>query len=102
VPKGVLIVESRPSSPEQAPAFHRWYDETHLPEMTALEGVVSARRFAPSDDNGPFVAIYELDAEDIDAVRARVTEAGKTGKLSPPAGFELDGGLNIRFLSQIS
>jgi hypothetical protein len=102
VPNGVLIVESRPSSPEQAAAFHQWYDETHVPEMTSLEGVVSARRFAPSDENGPFVAIYELDAEDIDAVRATVTEAGKTGKLSPPAGFQLHGELTIRFLSQIS
>jgi hypothetical protein len=54
VPKGVLIVESRPGSPEQAAAFHQRYDQTHLPEMAAIEGVVSARRFAPLDEDGPF------------------------------------------------
>ena len=31
--RGVLIVESRPASPEDAAAYHDWYDNKHVPEI---------------------------------------------------------------------
>jgi len=42
--RGLLIVESRPASPEEAAAYHDWYDNKHVPEILQLEGFVSARR----------------------------------------------------------
>lgn len=75
MPKGVFYVESMPASPEREADFHDWYQNTHLPEMAALPGVVSARRFAPTNGKGPFVTLYELEADDLDAIIAHVREA---------------------------
>jgi hypothetical protein len=99
--KGILYVESRPGSPEQAAEYHQWYNQTHMPELVAVEGVVSARRFAPLGTDGPFVAIYEIEADDIEAVRARISEAGKSGKMSPPVGTAMDPPPSVTFLQEI-
>ena len=83
MPKGILYVETRPASPEQAAAYHEWYDRTHLPEVCALEGFVSARRFVPVDpeDHGACIAIYELDAPDLVAARDGLNAALAAGEL---------------------
>ncbi|MBO2447709.1 hypothetical protein J4573_11465 [Actinomadura barringtoniae] len=101
MPKGILYVESRPGSPEQAAAYHEWYNDTHMREMAGIKGIVSARRFAPLGDDGPFVAIYEIDAEDLEAVRAQVADAGRSGTLSPPVGVATDPPPTIRYFREI-
>jgi hypothetical protein len=101
MPKGILYVESRPASPEQAAAYHRWYEDTHMREMAEIKGIVSARRFAPLGDDGPFVAIYEIDADDIGAVQARIAEAGKSGALAPPVGVATDPPPAIAYFREI-
>jgi hypothetical protein len=79
VPRGILYVETRPSSAERLQEYSTWYNETHLPEVVAMEGFVSGRRYEPVGHDGPFVAIYEIDADDIGEVRSRVLEAMKAG-----------------------
>jgi hypothetical protein len=44
MPKGILYVETWPSSPEQLTEYHRWYDEVHLAEVLTIPGIVAARR----------------------------------------------------------
>lgn len=100
--KGILYVESRPNSPAEAAEYHKWYEETHIPEVVAVDGFVSARRFQSLGDDDPFVAIYEIEADDIEAVQARLTEAGKTGKMSPPVGARFDPPPVFRFLREIA
>jgi hypothetical protein len=102
VARGILIVETRPASPEQAADYHRWYNETHVPEMLAIEGFVSARRFEPVGGDGPFIAIYEIDTDDLDAARARVTEATTSGRHSAPVGVSFDPPPTVRYFSEIS
>ncbi|MGF7237456.1 MAG: hypothetical protein ACQSGP_21205 [Frankia sp.] len=101
MPKGILYVESRPSSPEEAAEYHKWYENVHIPEVLAVEGFVSARRFALTDD-GPFIAIYEIEADDLEAVQARLLEASKTGAMSPPVATQSDPPPIFRFLRQIA
>src|SRR5690349_20609241 len=79
VPKGILIVESRPSSPEHVAEYNRWYDEQHLRDVMGVAGFVAARRFAPVDDDGPFVAIYEIEADDLHAALDGLREAAMRG-----------------------
>jgi hypothetical protein len=98
--KGILYVESRPDSPEQAAAYHKWYEQIHMPEMIGIEGFVSARRFASLPDTGSFVAIYEIDADDIGAVAARLEAA--SGQFSELVGVQLDPPPVIRFFQQIA
>lgn len=63
---------------EDEDAFNAWYDKEHLPEVCALPGIVSARRFRESAQR--YITIYELEdpaALDSDAYRAwRATSRG--------------------------
>jgi hypothetical protein len=82
MPKGIMYVETMPVSPDREADYHRWYNGAHLAEITSVDGIVAARRFAPVDGNGPFIAIYELDCDDLDAVVGRLRELGASGKMS--------------------
>jgi hypothetical protein len=82
MPKGIIYLETRPVSPDRVEEYHEWYNDTHLEEICSVEGIVSARRFAPTDGDGPFIAIYELDCDDLDAVVGRLRELGASGTMS--------------------
>jgi hypothetical protein len=82
MPRGIMYVETMPVSPDREADYHEWYNDTHLAEILSVEGIVSARRFAPTDGNGPFVAIYELDCDDLDAAVGRLAELGASGQMS--------------------
>lgn len=93
--KGVMVVQSNPVSPSREDDFNDWYDNTHVPEVLAVPGFVSARRYKAhrADAAGPaYLAIYELDADDLTAplaeLRARAATGGNHGTdavaLDPP------------------
>ena len=86
--KGILLVQSRPSSPEEAAEFHQWYDEVHVPEMLAVEGVVSARRLVALDGES-FLAIYEIEG-DVEQAKANLATAQASGSMSKPVAVRLD------------
>ncbi|MBH0779734.1 hypothetical protein [Nocardia bovistercoris] len=100
--KGILLVESEPRSAEDADAYHRWYDEIHMKEMLGIEGLVAARRFAPVTGEGVFVAVYEIEADDIAHVQARLAEITKAGGFSAPVGLRTDPPPTVRFYRDIS
>jgi hypothetical protein len=85
--KGILVVQSRPNSPEELAEFHRWYDEIHFPEILAVDGFRTARRFQDADGVS-CLAVYEVD--DIDDAKAAMAEAGASGKMTRPIGVQLD------------
>jgi hypothetical protein len=89
VPKGILLVQSRPTSPspEDVEAYHRWYDETHIPEILAVDGFASARRLGAVDGES-FLVVYEVD--DVDAAKAGMAEARAAGRMTRPTGVQLD------------
>jgi len=66
MPKSLLFVESRPASPDHVDEYHRWHDQVHVPEMLAVDGFVSARRW--HTDGESFVTLYEIDT-DVDTAR---------------------------------
>lgn len=82
MPRGIMYLETMPVSPEREADYHEWYNDVHLAEIFSVEGIVSARRFAPTDGKGPFIAIYELDCDDLDSVVQRLSELGASGKMS--------------------
>lgn len=82
MPRGIIYLETRPVSPDHEADYHDWYNDTHLAEICSVEGITGARRFAPTDGDGPFIAIYELDCDDLDAVVDRLREFGASGKMS--------------------
>jgi hypothetical protein len=90
MPKGIIFLETMPVSPDLEAEYHDWYNDTHLAEICSVEGITGARRFAPIDGTGPFVAIYELDTDDLDAVVDRLRELGASGKMSSLKYLSLD------------
>jgi hypothetical protein len=88
--KGIMYVESMPVSPDREADYHNWYNDTHLAEIVAVDGIVSARRFAPIDGTGPFISIYELDCDDLEGAEQRLAELGQSGKMSSLQYLQLD------------
>ncbi|CAO5191994.1 Ethyl tert-butyl ether degradation EthD [Frankia sp. AiPs1] len=96
---GVLVVESGPASPEEAAAYHDWYDNTHIPEILTLDGFVSARRLAAGDGD-TFLVIYEIDG-DVEVAKATLAAANAAGTMSPPKGLQLKPPPRVRYYSQL-
>src|SRR6476659_6977917 len=73
MPRGVMIVGTRPSDPTRDREFNDWYDTTHVREMCQIPGIVSGRRFAlsgaqmmlPGAAQHESLAIYEFDVDDV-------------------------------------
>ena len=59
--KGIIYLETMPVSPDREEDYHTWYNDTHLAEICSVDGIVSARRFAPTDGTGPFIGPYLSD-----------------------------------------
>ena len=85
----ILHVESRPVSPEVEDEFNRWYDEVHIPEMLAFDGYVSARRLAPVDDDGPYIAQYVIEG-DPEVILGAVRQASAEGRLKMSETLQMD------------
>lgn len=95
--KGILYVESRPVSPDREDEYNDWYDNTHLRDVVALDGIVSARRFTP-DGDGPYVAVYELEMDDLSQVMKILAEASSSGRMPVSDAMQMDPPPTVRVL----
>ena len=84
--------------PGREDEFNRWYEDTHLPEVLQVPGIVAARRYAltglqvpgfvagrrsaltgPSAAERPrFLAVYEIETEDLAATLETLGAAAPT------------------------
>lgn len=102
MPRGALIVESMPSSPERLDDYHDWYDAVHIPQVLSFDGFVSARRFAPVDGDGPFVAVYEMEADDLAAAFAAYRAASARGEIVRSDALQVDPPPRVRLVVERS
>jgi hypothetical protein len=66
MPKGVMIVQSRPVSADREDEYNQWYDDVHIAQILAVPGFTSARRYKVIGADGPvYVAVYDIEADDI-------------------------------------
>ena len=73
-----LIVYTSPTDGRED-EYNAWYDDIHLPEFSALPGVISGRRFkVAGDGKAQYAAIYELSTHP-DAVFAAMNDGIKNG-----------------------
>jgi hypothetical protein len=83
---GGLLVASMNIEPALEPEFTAWYDTEHLPQLSAVPGVLCGRRFratAPSERQ--YLALYHLQSPEVaqsDAWR-RAADTPWTAKLRP-------------------
>ena len=66
---GALLVNAMNVAPEGEADFNAWYDEEHLPALSAVPGTLAARRYRARDDDPDrshqYVAIYHLESVDV-------------------------------------
>lgn len=86
--KGIIYVETYPSSPDRDQEYNTWYDEIHLKELVALDGIVSARRLRPVNGEGPYVALYEIEGDDLEAVLANMHTNARSLNMSSALQFD--------------
>lgn len=96
------MVETELRAGAPASEFHRQYDDIHLPEILAIDGFVAARRYRPAGHSGPFLAIYDIEADDLEAVRQALARAIEAGSLTTPDGVADDPAPRVRFFEQIA
>lgn len=88
--KAVLIVESCAVSPERDDEFRRWYAETHLAETVALDGFVSGRFCTPVDGEARYVAVYEIEHDDLSSIMGMLGQAAMDGTLQMSDSMMMD------------
>ncbi len=73
----LLTVESNCADPSKEKEFNKWYDTVHLPDLLETPGFVRAMRYEntnPSEGQGKFLAMYEIESDDMAQTLAAFTE----------------------------
>jgi len=80
----MMLVASNTTDADEVEAFNAWY-EAHVKELLSVEGIVSATRWAVSPttmipgldsiDGRRFVALYEIECDDLEQMRNRIVES---------------------------
>lgn len=69
----INMVEVTCADPSREEEFNDWYDNVHLPDVLKTPGFVAARRYITKeyrDGRGKYLAIYEIETDDIDKTMA--------------------------------
>jgi hypothetical protein len=65
---GGLLLNAINVAPEGEADFNAWYDEEHLPALTAVPGTLAARRYSSAVEGEGvrrYVAVYHLESPDV-------------------------------------
>ena len=94
--KYVFVVQSRPT-PGMEAEYNEWYDKQHIPDVVALPGFVSAKRFKykalPNSNpaSHPYLALYTIETDDLAATQAALAAAVGTSKMVMSDAIDLTG-----------
>ncbi len=91
MPKGIIVVQSRPSDPAREDEYNEWYSHTHLPEIRVVPGFVAARRYKVHNGTGhSYLAIYEIDADDLTDPMKELHARSASGQMHMSDTLQLD------------
>jgi hypothetical protein len=77
-----MVVRTEPTEGREED-FNKWYDDVHLGDILKLAGFTSARRFRTlGGDKFPYLAIYEVEADDLMAAQASISAAIASGAVT--------------------
>ena len=73
--------------------YNDWYDNQHIHDICAIPGVISGRRLdaipvTPNPQPAPYLAIYEIEADDIGAFLGEMGRRSEAGEM--PVSDSLD------------
>lgn len=88
-----MLVLSR-SSEDQEAEYNEWYQNTHIQQIVTLPGFVSAQRYKLAvdmlDGAWPYMAIYEIEADDVEAAYQALQSAAGDGSIVMSPSLDLD------------
>jgi len=93
--KSLLLAWASPASQESAAEFEEWYEGTHIPQVrAAIPSISAVARYALADpvsgETGTsYLAIYELDDDDVPAAAGALQEAVTSGRMQMTAAMDL-------------
>ncbi|MCK9902364.1 hypothetical protein CC117_19040 [Parafrankia colletiae] len=98
MPKGILVVQTRPVSPEREDEYNRWYSEEHMPDIRAIPEIVSARRYRIRDAGQitarpsarEYLAVYEIEADDLEVPLAEMAARSADGRVRESDSVQTD------------
>jgi hypothetical protein len=64
---GGLLLNAMNVVSEHEAEFNEWYDSEHIPALSAVPGVLAARRFRSPTGSPRYVALYHLTAPEVQA-----------------------------------
>lgn len=75
--------------------YNEWYDNTHIHEICAIPGVISGRRYdaaqiTPNPQPAPYLAIYEIEAEDPGVVLGEMMRRSQAGEMSMSDSLDIE------------
>lgn len=86
-PKGAggLLINAMNVAPEHEAEFNAWYNDEHIPALSAVPGVLSARRFRSREGTHRYVAVYHLATAEVPNTAAWKTAAASawTDRMRP-------------------
>ena len=82
---GGLLVNAMNIAPAFEAEFNEWYDKEHIPALSAVPGVLAARRFRGTSGNRKYVALYHLTGPEVveSAEWMKARESDWTRRLQP-------------------
>jgi hypothetical protein len=83
--KHVMVVQSR-AKPGREAEYNHWYDTIHIPDVCAVPGVKSGRRYEATPIHVgvpglPILAIYELEVDNPASVMAEIGKRAAEGTI---------------------
>ena len=88
MPKAIMLVWSSPSDPSREDEYNKWYDSEHLPDVLKLAPFTGATRykvsdaqFAPVETPAKYIAIYDVDTDDLSTIPQTMADAFMSGQL---------------------
>ena len=80
-----LLLNAMNIAPELEAEFNEWYDKEHIPALSAVPGVLCARRFRGTSGNRKYVALYHLTTPEVQesAEWKQARQSDWTSRLQP-------------------
>lgn len=75
---GGLLVNAMNVDPEHEAEFNDWYDNEHIPALSAVPGTVLARRYRDDSGSHRYLALYHLESPEV-----TMSDAWKAGAGTP-------------------
>jgi hypothetical protein len=71
--------------------YNRWYDEQHLKDVLAVDGIISAQRYktaGPTPNPFAYMAVYGVETDDLSAMLGDIGARAGTDRMPMSPAFD--------------